>query len=125
MRVMKLIIALVLSLVSFAAYATDVQISCKAPTTYTDNTAIPSGTAITYKVYGAKAGATKQLLDTKSSCSFTRTNVDPGTQEYYVTATVAGTESNPSSTASIVVPNPTPKPPTGITVTIAVTIGTP
>jgi hypothetical protein len=105
------------------ANATDVRVTCVAPTKNTDGSTI--GGTITYNLYGALQGATKQKLNAGAgSCDFTRTNVASGVQEYYVTAVVAGVESSPSNTASVIVPPPvaTPNAPTGtVVVTITVT----
>jgi hypothetical protein len=107
------------------AHAADIRVSCTGPTQYTDGTAIALGTPVSYKLYGGKTGETKTVLDTKTTCAFTRTNVAPGPAEYYVTATIANAESAPSNTGTINVPAPTPNAPAGISVTIQVTVSTP
>lgn len=104
------------------ASATDLRITCTAPTKNTDGTTI-SG-AITYSIYGGRTGETKTKLATGTACDFTRTSVATGVQEYYVTATVGGIESAPSNTASVTVAPPTPNAPTG-TVVVTVTIQVP
>lgn len=99
------------------AHAADVTINCVPPTSYTDNTPISAGTVITFKIYGALQGVSKQLLDTKTTCAFTRTNVAVGTQCYDVTASVAGAESaHPAEVCKTVAP-PVPNPPTLVTIT--------
>lgn len=107
-----------------SVFATDVKVTCVGPTTYTDGTSLGSS-SITYTLYGAKQGVTKQKLTTGSVCDFTRTNVSTGVQEYYVTATVAGApESGPSPTGSVTIAQPAPNAPTGTTV-VTITIVTP
>jgi len=103
-----------LFVLSNVATAADLQITCTGPTQYTDGTGIPAGTAITYTLYGGLQGATKAKLATAQACAFARTSVAAGTQEYYVTASVAGVESGPSVTLVKVIPPPTPKPPTTV-----------
>jgi len=104
-----------LSVLTSLAHAADLQITCTGPTQYTDGTSIPAGTAITYSLYGGLQGATKAKLATAQTCSFLRTGVAPGTQEYYVTASVANVESAASVTYTKVIPLPTPKAPTAVT----------
>lgn len=106
------------------AFATDVKITCVPPTKYTDATDIGAA-PITYNLFGGLTGQPKQkLVAAATACSFTRTNVAIGTQEYYVTAVVGQGESDPSQTASIVVAPPPPKKPnspgniTVITITV-------
>lgn len=100
------------------AYATDVKVTCTAPTTNTDGTPITAAQGIlTFNLYGGLSGQTKQKLVTgATTCSFTRTAVAFGTQEYQATAVVGTIESALSNVASIVVPPPTPNPPTNTAV---------
>jgi hypothetical protein len=100
---MRILFALAV-LAAGAVHATDVTVTCGAPTTHTDGTPITG--AITYTLYGGLQGAAKLKRDTQSVCRFTRTNVDPGTVEYYVTATVDGLESAPSMTVQKVISPP-------------------
>jgi len=120
------LIALGLALVALdalvtVASATDVKITCTAPTKNTDGTDITAAQgALTFNLYGGLQGQTKQKLVTgATSCSFTRTAVAFGTQEYQATAVALGVESPASNTASTVVPPPTPGPPTN---TVVVTL---
>lgn len=96
------------------AYATDAKITCQPVTTYEDGSAIPAGSAITYTLYGGLKGATKQNLANSTTCSFTRTNLSPGIQEWYLTATF-GAESAPSVIVSKVVDSVEPPPPALLT----------
>lgn len=102
------------------AYATDVKITCTSPTTNTDGTPITAAQGIlTFNLYGGLSGQTKQKLVTgAATCSFTRTSVAPGTQEYQVTAVTGTVESALSSIASVVVAPPTPNPPTGVAASV-------
>lgn len=105
-------LAFALSLASIlvsVAHATDAKITCPAVTTYEDGTAIPAGSAITYAIYGGLKGQTKTKLATSSTCSFTRTNLSVGIQEWYLTATL-GLESAPSVIVSKVVDVTAPPP---------------
>ena len=105
---------------SSVASATDLRVTCTGPTAYTDNTQIPAakiGTG-TYQLYGALQGQPKLKLPGASgtTCLFLRQSVSAGTQEYYVTYTLDGVESDPSVTVSAVVAPPKPNPPTNATV---------
>lgn len=103
------------------AYATDLKITCTPPTTNTDGTPISAAQgALTFNLYGSLQGQTRQKLVTgATSCSFVRTAVAFGTQEYQVTAVALNVESAMSNTATSVVPPPTPGAPTN---TVVVTL---
>lgn len=96
------------------ASATDVKITCTAPTKNTDGTDITAAQgALTFNLYGGLQGQTKQKLVTgATSCSFTRAAVAFGTQEYQASTVALGIEGPMSNTASIVIPPPTPGAPT-------------
>lgn len=97
-----------------------VTLSWVAPATYTTGAAIPAGTAITYTVYGALCGSPKQVVGTSTTTSSVRTNVNPGTQCWQVTATIAGLESAQSNEASAVINPPAlvPAAPSGLQATV-------
>jgi len=110
------------------AHATDAIITCTGPTTYTDGTAIATGTVHSYALYGALQGQTKTKLAVSPTCSFTRTNLAVGTQEWYLTDTIAGIESAPSVLVTKVISPPTPPTPSApgnVVVTITVTVNAP
>lgn len=115
-------VALVMLAAGGITEAKDLVITCTPPTKYTDTTPIPAGKVISYKLFGGLSGAPKVQLDpvgaapAKTACSFTRTGVAVGTQEYYLLATVDGVDSNPSITVSAVVTPPKPEAPTNIAV---------
>lgn len=89
------------------AHAVDFTLTCVGPAKWDNGDVIASGTAITYKLYGALTGDTKALLDTKPACSFPRTNVAAGSREYQITASIGNIESNPSPTyTKVVAPTP-------------------
>jgi hypothetical protein len=93
------------------------------PTSYTDGTAIPSATPVTYNLYGALQGQPLQQLSTGlTATTATRTGVDPGIRCYAVTAVVAGVESAQSAQACATVSPPTPGPPNGLSVSVTVTV---
>lgn len=91
-------------------HATDLTVTCDAPTKNTDGTAI-SG-VITYKFYGALKGATKPLLGTQSICSFVRVSAPLGNNCFEVTATGTGAESTHTMEVCSQVAAPTPAAPT-------------
>lgn len=100
-------------------------VNCTAPLTYTNGTAIPAGTAITYKLYrgtsAAAASAATSASITNTSCAFTDSSaVDGATMFYAVTATVGGVESAKTNPVSVVIPSLMPNPPSNVTVTAVV-----
>lgn len=100
------------------ARATDLKITCTPATTNTDGTPITASQGpATFSLYGSLQGQARQKLVSGSTvCSFTRTAVAFGTQEYQVTQTNLNIESAMSTTVSAVVPPPTPGPPTNTVV---------
>jgi hypothetical protein len=100
------------------AHATDLKVSCTPATTNTDGTAITAAQgAATFSLYGSLQGQARQkLVSGATVCSFTRTAVAFGTQEYQVTQTNLGMESPMSTTVSKEVPPPTPGAPTNTVV---------
>lgn len=121
MRKLAIAVGLLLSL-SFItpAQATDLKVACTAPTTRTDSTAITG--VLTFNLYGSLQGQPRVKLVTGATvCSFTRTAVAFGVQEYQATAieTIGGIvspESALSVTASATVGPAAPNPPTNTTV---------
>lgn|SRR6185503_15009618 len=106
MKLQTLLLSLALLLaipVAQAQVTKSATITCTGPTQYTDGTPIPAGKAATYTIYGGLQGATKQKLATSATCSFLRTNLTAGTQEWYVTATLDSVESPASITVSKVI----------------------
>lgn len=117
------LIALGLALVALdalltVASATDVKVTCTAPTKNTDGTDITAAQGpLTFNLYGGLQGQPKQkLVVGATSCSFTRTSVPWGTSEYQATAVALGNESPPTNIATSVVPPPTPGAPTNAVV---------
>jgi hypothetical protein len=128
-KVVVLLCLVGFGLVTTLAQATDLKITCTGPTAYDDaaKTPIPAGKVITYQLYGGLQGQPKLKLPDAFGpvCSFTRKNVSLGTQEYYLTATIDNVESVPSTLVSYVVTPPVPGAPSGVTVTVSITITTP
>ena len=121
------LLVLTIACLSQAAHAGTANLSCSAPTRYTDGTSIPAGTSMTFKFYrgtsaAAAAAATTAVGTVTGTCAFSDTTAPAGTQFYVASATVGGVESARTSAVSIVIPNPTPEPPTGLTV-VAVVAG--
>jgi hypothetical protein len=110
---------LLLALIAAPAFATNLTLTWVAPTTYADGTTpIPAGTAIAYNVYGANQGSTLALLTTTPITGLTnvRSNVNPGTICYAVTAIINAVESAQTSPVCVTVPQ-APGAPGGLTVT--------
>src|SRR5881628_596396 len=104
-RILSLLVGVLVVLSVHVAHATDLRITCMPPTQNTDGSAITA--TLSFNLYGGLTGQVKQKLVTgATSCSFTRTAVASGTQEYQVTAVAGGVESAMSNVASAVVPNP-------------------
>ena len=125
-KILALVCLIPSLLIAVAAQATDLKVSCTPATKYDDNTAIPATAVSTFTLYGSLAGQPKQkLVANGTSCSFVRQNLAVGVQEYYVTQTTGGAESLPSQTVSYTVTPPVPGAPSGVTVTVQITISTP
>lgn len=88
---------LLFALAPVIARANTLTITCTAPPQFTDGTAIPSSTAISYRLYDL---ASAKLLDTQNTCHFVRTGLAPGTYAQYVTASINGSESFPTGMVS-------------------------
>lgn len=97
------------------ALAATVNITWTPPTQFTSGTAFPSGTAITYNVYGAQcttcdSTCTPTLLQSADRyASAVLSNVSPGHYCYAITAIVNGVESVQSPLTSATIssqPNP-------------------
>ena len=114
-------LAILLSLASVllsVVHAADLRVTCTPPTFNTDGTPITAAQLpLTFNLYGSLKGQARQkLVSDATVCSFTRTAVAFGTQEYQVTAVALGAESPMSSTVSAIVAPPTPGTPTNTTV---------
>lgn len=126
---MKRLLLLALLLSPAIACATDLTLGCTAPTTFTDGTPIPAGTAITFNFYGAMQGSPLVLVSGApfASCSSVRTNVNIGTLCYTASAIVNGQESAQSAQVcfdnGLPPPSTTPSTPGQMTVT-PVTVAT-
>jgi uncharacterized protein (DUF736 family) len=92
-----------------------------APTQFTDNTPIPTGTTFTYK-YFQQAGTAWNQVGSNTTGDFISAALAPGTYTFRVTATVAGAESDPSSTASKTSTQQSPNPPTMTIAELQITI---
>jgi hypothetical protein len=102
-------------------------IACTAPTKNADGSAIASTAALAFKVYGAPQGTTPVLLTPTpvTACAFTATQVPYGNACYVVSAVetipgLPGVESAQTAPICETVSAPTPAPPTGVSVTVAV-----
>lgn len=126
---MKKLFFFVLALtLSGIASATDLTLSWAAPTSFTNGTAIPASSVITYNVYGANQGSPLVLLQSGiTSLTNVRTNVDVGSKCYSVTDTVAGVESAQVSQICVTVaaaPPPQPNAPTNLTCSVTINAST-
>lgn len=123
MKTFSLLLGVLLSILAFSApaIATDITVDCVAPTKFSDGSSIPTGTTITYNLYGALQGQTKVLLAPSPlpTCHSVRQNVNPGTQCYEVTAIVAGVESDHSNESCKLIAQPKPQSPSGLTLTVS------
>jgi len=123
---MKKILFLLLALtLSSIVSATDLTLSWAAPTSFTDGTAIPSTTAISYNVYGAVQGQPLVVLQSGvTALSNVRSNVSAGTRCYAVSAVVNGNESAQTAPICVTVNPPPPAAPTTLTCSVVVTLAT-
>jgi hypothetical protein len=115
------LLVLLASLFAAPAFAANVQVSCTAVTTLANGAAIPTGTAVTYKFYGALQGKTKTLLNSTpaTTCANTWVNAPAGTVCVDATAVIGTTnESAHSTEVCATVVAPAPSAPTGVTLTV-------
>lgn len=96
---------------------------CTPPTTYTNGQ--PIGTAvISYKFYHGTVAGTYPDTKTSTTCGTTFTGLAVGQHFFAATAIVNGVESGLSNVASATV-QPVPNAPTGLTVTVTITVTPP
>lgn len=112
-----------LALVAFPVFGQtgSATLICTPPTQNTNGSPITG--AITYKFYRGAAAAGPFNLESKTSstCGTTFTGLAVGTHYFVATAIVNGVESVFSNTANGAV-NAVPNPPTGLTVSVSVTV---
>lgn len=119
----RLWLALLFLLPPIAA-ATNLTLTWTAPTQNTDTSAIAG--PITYNLYGGMQGQALTLLSGMpiSTTTNVRSNVNPGTICYAVTAVVNGLESAQTPPVCTTILAPPPNAPSGLTVTMATLGGT-
>jgi hypothetical protein len=110
---MKLFVAL-LALVALPALAVEKTFTWVAPTTNTDGSALPAAQITGYVL---TCGATVVPI-TGAVTTFKR-DFGPGTYTCSLQARANGQTSAPSNSVSFVVPQPTPSPPSGLSVSDA------
>jgi hypothetical protein len=95
MKLVLLLLAFAVSAVAVGQSAPQAVLTWNAPTTYTDNTAIPSTVAITYNVYqGNTATSLAKVASVTALTDTITTGLRDGTTYYWsVTAVVNGNES--------------------------------
>jgi hypothetical protein len=109
-------------LFSGLAQAATVTVSWTNPTTNTDGSALPaSAITRTTIVYGTTSAMTSNKVVTGSATS-TTLDLAPGTWYVAAKSTANGNDSNLSAVVTYVVAQPTPNPPTGLSV-VAVVAG--
>lgn len=125
---MKIILALLLTLASFAVHAGTVTVTWVAPTTCEDNSPVSNCPTTGFEVLeGAAPTGTYAPRETVAANVVTRTyqNIAPG-QRCFSVKTVSGEQRSAESTrACATVASLPPKAPAGITVTVQVTVSTP
>jgi Flp pilus assembly protein TadG len=116
----RLIAVLILIGLAPVADATNLTLSWSAVTTYTDTTSIAAGTPVTYNVYGAMQGQPLVLLTPTAIAVLTnsRSNVNPGTLCYAVSAIVDSSESAQTAPVCVTVATTVPSVPGSLTVTL-------
>jgi hypothetical protein len=112
-RAFLILTLLLISTVSAQTPTTgSIDLAYTAPTEYTDGTAIPTGTAITYNVYMGTTAGGESATPVQTSVRYTSAVVSGltvGTTYYFtVTAVVNGVEGPRSVEASATVPAATP-----------------
>lgn len=111
----RLFLLLLLLTASAPLYAGTATLSCTAPTQNTDGSAI-SG-PLTFNWYRGTSASGLIKIGSSPACSYTDNAAPSGTNYWAVTAVSStGVESAKSAVVSKAVPDPTPNPPTGLTV---------
>jgi hypothetical protein len=122
---------LVLVLLAFfpiLAHSADVRLSWTAPTTCEDNSPITNCPITGFEVSEAatSTGPTWGIRETVAANVTSRTyQLPPGQRCFYVKTVSNSVKSAPSTVACADVPVVPPKAPTGITVTVVISVGTP
>lgn len=119
---MRYLLAGLLALVALPSFAQNgtATLTCTPPVTYTNGQ--PIGTAaITYRFFHGTVAGTYPDTKTSSTCGTTFTSLAAGQHFFAASAIVNGVESTLSNVASATV-NPVPQPPTGLAVTVSVTV---
>lgn len=118
-RLSGILFALALIVAAIPANAGTATINWVAPTQYTNNQAIPAGTAITYRVYGGRQGQPKTAIGSTVALTYTHATAPNGeTWCYAVTASVASVESAQTTEVCKAIPPLVPNPPTIVTVEV-------
>jgi hypothetical protein len=127
MKTSRIALLVVLALFPILANAADVRLSWTAPTTCEDNSPITNCPISGYEVSeAASPTSTWGIRETVASTVTSRIYQIPPGQRCFSVKTVSGTvKSVPSTTACVDVPVLPPKAPTGIVVTVQVTVATP
>lgn len=101
---------------------TDIRLTWSPPTQFTNNTAIPAGAALTYRVSRQIGTGTWTIQCQTPLSSATIWNTAAGQYNLRVTATLAGQESGPSAVAGVVLVEPVfaPKPPGSLVIVVPV-----
>lgn len=124
---MKYLLWILLALVAIPTWATNLTISCTAPTQNTDGTPIDPAAKISFLIYGAIQGQPLQLLTPTpiTPCLNTRLNLNAGPVCYAGAAveTIGTITSDPSAQTApvcVTVP-PTPATPSNLSVSLVTT----
>jgi hypothetical protein len=98
----------------------DIRVTWAPPTQYTNNTAIPAGTALMYRVSRQQGTGAWAVQCQTTEPRATIWNTAAGSYSIRVTAVLNGQESAPSATAAIVlaVPLPVPKAPGSLVIVV-------
>lgn len=118
----RIVISLLLSLlpVSVFAQANSAALTCAAPTLNTDGSALSTAQKpLSFKFFeGTTAASQPNASPVQAACAFTFTGLASGTHFFTAVAIdKLGTQSAVTMSVSKVVVNPTPQPPTSLTVT--------
>jgi hypothetical protein len=133
MRVMKTLLALALAFIALPTLAANVTLRWIPPTTCADGSAITGCPAAGFEISeGSSATGTMAIKENVGPgvTSITYQNIAPGTTKCYSLKTYTGSgvdriKSDESTRACVTVPLLPPKAPSGVTVTVEVTVSTP
>lgn len=109
--IIRPLVVLLLLCASSVTLATDVTLSWDPVTVDSKGVALPSGSSVSYNVYGAPQGQPLKLLANITTTKNVRSNVNPGTACYAISAVLASVEGAQTEVLCTTIDPTSPPPP--------------